>query len=215
MANKSLRECIYVWELPVRTTHWANVFAILMLAATGYYIGNPIIRGSVDLMSWMRAIHRIAAYAFIASLALRAYWSLAGNEFANWRVLFPYLTAEGLRGMRRTFLYYTFIRREPPREVGHNALAGVTYSLVVLVMFIEVLTGLALLSMIKGGLWSTAFGWVFLLLSPPITRLIHHMGMWLLLGFAVHHVYSAVLMDVEERNGLLASIFSGYKFKRI
>ena len=161
------------------------------------------------------AIHRIAAYGFIASLALRAYWSFAGNEFASWRVLFPYLTVEGRRGMRGTFLYYTFIRREPPREVGHNALAGVTYSLVVLVMFIEVLTGLALLSMIKGGLWSTAFGWVFLLLSPPITRLIHHMGMWLLLGFAVHHVYSAVLMDVEERNGLLASIFSGYKFKRI
>jgi Ni/Fe-hydrogenase 1 B-type cytochrome subunit len=38
--------------------------------------------------------------------------------------------------------------------------------------------------------------------------------MWLLLGFAVHHVYSSLLMDAEEKTGLVASIFSGYKFIR-
>jgi Ni/Fe-hydrogenase 1 B-type cytochrome subunit len=43
-------------------------------------------------------------------------------------------------------------------------------------------------------------------------RLVHHLIMWLLLGFAVHHVYSAWLMDVKEKNGTLSSIFSGYKF---
>jgi Ni/Fe-hydrogenase 1 B-type cytochrome subunit len=36
--------------------------------------------------------------------------------------------------------------------------------------------------------------------------------MWLLLGFTVHHVYSAWLMDVKEKNGTLSSIFGGYKF---
>ena len=35
--------------------------------------------------------------------------------------------------------------------------------------------------------------------------------MWLLLGFAVHHVYSAVLMATVEKNGTMDSIFSGYK----
>ena len=38
--------------------------------------------------------------------------------------------------------------------------------------------------------------------------------MWLLLGFMVHHVYSSLLMDAEEKNGLMTSIFSGYKFVR-
>jgi Ni/Fe-hydrogenase 1 B-type cytochrome subunit len=33
-----------------------------------------------------------------------------------------------------------------------------------------------------------------------------------LLGFTVHHVYSAWLMDVKEKNGTLSSIFGGYKF---
>jgi len=36
--------------------------------------------------------------------------------------------------------------------------------------------------------------------------------MWLLIGFFVHHLYSAWLMSEIERNGTLESIFSGYKF---
>ena len=36
--------------------------------------------------------------------------------------------------------------------------------------------------------------------------------MWLLLGFAVHHVYSSVLMSTIEANATIESIFSGYKF---
>jgi Ni/Fe-hydrogenase 1 B-type cytochrome subunit len=30
--------------------------------------------------------------------------------------------------------------------------------------------------------------------------------------FVIHHVYSAVLVSWEERNGLIESIFTGYKF---
>jgi hypothetical protein len=36
--------------------------------------------------------------------------------------------------------------------------------------------------------------------------------MWLLLGFAVHHVYSAVLMSQVEQHATMESIVSGYKF---
>jgi Ni/Fe-hydrogenase 1 B-type cytochrome subunit len=36
--------------------------------------------------------------------------------------------------------------------------------------------------------------------------------MWLLLGFAVHHVYSSLLMSQVEQNATVESIFSGYKF---
>jgi Ni/Fe-hydrogenase 1 B-type cytochrome subunit len=38
------------------------------------------------------------------------------------------------------------------------------------------------------------------------------MIMWLLIAFALHHVYSAFLVDAEEANGLMSSIFSGWKF---
>jgi Ni/Fe-hydrogenase 1 B-type cytochrome subunit len=204
-------ERAYVWEVPVRLTHWVNVLAILVLAGTGFYIGNPFISGSVYLMGWVRAIHRITAYTFAASLLLRLYWGFAGNQWASWRVLFPYLTKDGRRGFLEILGYYLFVRTRPRPYTGHNPLAGVTYSLVVLVMVVEVLTGFALFSLAKGGWWSAAFGWVFWVLSPQGARLLHHLIMWLLLGFAVHHVYSALLMDFEEKNGLMSSIFTGYK----
>jgi Ni/Fe-hydrogenase 1 B-type cytochrome subunit len=214
MANRGITERVYVWEIPVRLTHWVNVLAILVLSATGFYIGDPVFGGSVYLMAWVRGVHRITAYVFIASLTLRTYWAFAGNEWAKGRELFPYVTREGRRGIVRTFLYYTFLRREPPGAVGHNPLAGLAYSAVVALMLLEVLTGFALQSLGTTGWRSLAFGWVFSLLGPQSVRLVHHMIMWLLLGFMVHHVYSSLLMDAEERSGLMASMFSGYKFVR-
>jgi Ni/Fe-hydrogenase 1 B-type cytochrome subunit len=205
-------ERVYVWEVPVRLTHWVIVLAILVLSATGFYIGHPVVGGSVSLMAWVRGIHRLAAWVFVASLLLRTYWAFAGNQWASWRVLFPYLTAEGRRGMGGVFSYYIFFRWRPPSFVGHNPLAGATYSLVVLLMIAQVVTGFALQSLGGGGWQHALFGWVFSVMSLQGARLAHHLIMWLLLGFMVHHVYSAALMDAEEKNGTLASIFTGYKF---
>jgi Ni/Fe-hydrogenase 1 B-type cytochrome subunit len=205
---------VYVWEVPVRLTHWVNVLAILVLSATGFYIGNPILEGSVSLMAWMRGVHRITAYVFIASIALRTYWAFAGNEWASWRSLLPYLWRAGRKGWESTLAYYLFLRRRPPVEMGHNPLAGSAYSVVVLLMFIQVVTGFALQSLGGDGWRQVMFGWVFSVMSVQAVRLTHHMIMWLILGFAVHHVYSAVLMDTEERTGILTSIFTGYKFAR-
>jgi Ni/Fe-hydrogenase 1 B-type cytochrome subunit len=36
--------------------------------------------------------------------------------------------------------------------------------------------------------------------------------MWLLLGFTLHHVYSAVLVSSIEKNGTIDSIIAGYKW---
>ena len=33
----------YVWEWPVRLTHWINVISIVVLSVTGFYIGNPFV----------------------------------------------------------------------------------------------------------------------------------------------------------------------------
>ena len=45
-----------------------------------------------------------------------------------------------------------------------------------------------------------------------MARWIHHVTMWLLVGFFVHHLYSALLTARVEKNGTLDSIFSGFKF---
>jgi len=43
-------------------------------------------------------------------------------------------------------------------------------------------------------------------------RLAHFLIMFGFAIFVIHHVYSAVLVSWEERNGLIESIFTGYKF---
>ena len=37
-----VRHYIYVWQWPVRAFHWINAIAIVVLAVTGYLIGDPI-----------------------------------------------------------------------------------------------------------------------------------------------------------------------------
>jgi Ni/Fe-hydrogenase 1 B-type cytochrome subunit len=211
---------VYVWEIPVRLTHWVNVLCIVVLSFTGYYIANPYVQVSSReaygpyFMGNMRFIHMLFAYIFIASLILRTYWAFfGGNRFANWRSLIPFVTPEGRGKLKQALQFYLFLRREPPTVLGHNALAGFTYAVIVFLYFLQTLTGFALYAQADpGGFWWSLTGWVFGLLDNQHVRLIHHMIMWLLIAFALHHVYSAFLVDVEEANGLMSSIFSGWKF---
>jgi hypothetical protein len=48
--------------------------------------------------------------------------------------------------------------------------------------------------------------------DPKRVRLIHHLLMWAIIAFVIHHVYSAALVDHYERTGLMSSIFAGSKF---
>lgn len=210
---------VFIWRLPVRLTHWVNVAAITVLSITGYYIGNPFVLApgfserSAYVMATVRFVHIVAAFVFIGSLALRTYWAFAGDQYARWHVLFPFLFKEKHRGMVETFRYYTFRRRHPPPAVGHNPLAGLTYAWIVFLYFVQVLTGFALLAYANPtGLWWTLSGWAIGLFGIQTLRLVHHLVMWLLIAFVIHHVYSALLVDLEEGNGTISSIFSGFKF---
>ena len=42
-------------------------------------------------------------------------------------------------------------------------------------------------------------------------RLLHYLIMFLIIAFTIHHVYSAVLIDIEEQRGLVSSIMTGRK----
>lgn len=205
----------YVWEWPVRITHWVNFLAILILSVTGLYIGSPktlALDPSQYVMGWVRLVHFVAGYIFAISVLSRIAWAFIGNKYASWRVFVPFLSPEGRRHMKETFLFYTFFRREVPHAIGHNALAGTAYLAVFFLYLVMTFTGFALYSeYAPAGFMHHAFGWLFLLFTNQGMRLVHHCVMWLLLAFAIHHVYSAWLMDVKEKSGVMSSIFGGYK----
>ncbi|GFO55861.1 Ni/Fe-hydrogenase, b-type cytochrome subunit [Geomonas sp. Red276] len=205
----------YVWEVPVRASHWVNAVAIVLLSVTGIYIGSPRSLGlttSDYVMGWVRFVHFVAAYCFTVSVAARFYWAFVGNKYASWRVFFPLYTKEGRKGVMDTFRYYTFTKHSIPPLVGHNPLAGSMYGLVFLLYVIMILTGFALYSEhAPGGLLYKLFGWEFSIFRNQQLRLAHHLIMWFFCAFSINHIYSAWLMDAKEHGGVISSIFSGYQ----
>lgn len=206
---------VYVWELPVRISHWFIFLPIVVLSFTGYYIHNPFIVAKTSttfLMATMRFIHEIAAFVFISAFLLRLYWFFMGNNWANWRAFVP-IHRRQWRGMGGMVAYYSFLRKDLAHHVGHNALAAMTYLLMFTFMLIEIITGLTLYTQVRGK-WVLGwlFGWIPRVIDIQHIRLLHFCIMFAFFAFVIHHVYSAVLVSWEERNGLIESIFTGYKF---
>lgn len=205
-----------VWDLAVRLTHWVNVLSIVVLSITGYYISQPFLftRGSARdqfLMGGIRFIHFAFAFVFTSGVLFRVYWAFRGSHWARWRQLLP-LTKQRRKLLRLQLAYYLFMRRKPPRQVGHNPLAGLSYVALYLLFALQILTGFGLYSLgFEGGAWPALFGWLPLILGATTLRLAHTLIMWAFLAFTVHHIYSAILIDIEERSGLVSSIVTGYK----
>ena len=206
---------VYVWELPVRVSHWFVFLPVVVLSFTGYYMHTPFIvaRSSTSfLMATMRFIHVLAGFVFIGAFLLRMYWFFKGNEWSNWRAFVP-IHRRQWRGMGRMVAYYSFLRKDLVHQVGHNALAAVTYLVMFTLMFIEIITGLTLYTQVRGEwLLAPLFSWLPRVIDIQYIRLTHFCIMFAFLAFVIHHVYSAVLVSWEERNGLMESIFTGYKF---
>jgi Ni/Fe-hydrogenase 1 B-type cytochrome subunit len=209
---------VYVWEWPVRITHWLIAASIVVLSVTGFYIGRPFVTVSGPAQAHFvtgtaKVIHFYAAIVFTLSVLSRIVWMFLGNQYARWDKFLPVRKRRRL-GLAPTLKFYLFRLRKPPGFVGHNPLAGETYTLVFLLYFLQILTGLTLYSVsASGGSPIHAFQrFVPLFGGLTAARFLHHVVMWLLLGFAVHHVYSAILMSQVEGNATIESIFSGYKF---
>lgn len=206
----------YVWELPVRLTHWTTFLSVGVLSVTGYYIANPFVIVSGEayggyLMGWMRFIHALAAIVFDVSLLVRFYWAFVGNRHARWSELIP-LSRERRAGLLKMLAYYLFLRRDPYPSVGHNPLAGISYFLLYLAFIVQTLAGFALWSAAyQDGFWPLAVGWILTVFGTQTVRLVHHLTIWILVAWLVHHVYSAILVDREEKSGLISSMFTGYK----
>ncbi len=207
----------YIWELPVRCSHWINVLSITILAITGFFIGSPYNFGgsaSDFSMGWIRFVHFTAAYAFAVSVASRVIWSLMGNKYASWREFFPFLTSTGRKKMVKMLRYYMFLEKKVPETYGHNPMATTAYIVLFGLYVMMILTGFALYAQHSpGGVMYKSLGFMYALFSSQGMRLVHHLGMWFIAGFIINHIYSAILMDIKEHDGEISSIFSGFKYR--
>ncbi len=212
---------VYLWHWPIRAMHWLAAGSLVVLVATGLYIGRPYFMtestgASPYVMGWMRFLHFAAAGVFVATGIVRVYWLFAGNRYERWKALFPVHRRDWV-DLWRIVRKYLMIRPERgPHYLGHNPLQQLSYTFIYLIAAVEVVTGFALYGLYDpGGFFYSAFGWVGPLLGGAQgVRFWHHVLTWVFVVFFPIHVYLSLRSDVTEREGTMSSIFSGGKFVR-
>ena len=206
---------VYVWELPIRISHWVLVVTIISLSITGFYMHAPYVIASgktAYVMGTMRFVHLLSAFAFTGAMILRLVWFFLGNRWARLNQYFP-TTRQRCKGFVSVVKYYAFLAWSPIAYIGHNPVAGAAYVAVYGMVIVEILTGFALYSRLLGSKFLNFFiGWLPRLIDIQWLREIHFLVMFGFWMFFIHHIYTAILVSVEEETGLMDSIFSGYKF---
>lgn len=209
-------EIRYVWEWPVRITHWVNFACILALALSGLYIAGPPrhpVTAAAFTMGWIRFLHFSFGYLFAISVLSRLLWLLLANHHASWKAFLPLLFRKGRRSAWRAFKYYTFLSIRVPYGPGHNGLAATVYAGIFLLFLVEIGSGFTLYGLhAPGGWWHQLTAPLLTVLDVQWLRLVHHAILWLIVAFVIIHVYLSWLLDIKMKNGLMSSIFSGYKF---
>ena len=214
-------EAVYVYQAPVRLWHWINAFAILTLAVTGYLIGSPppAVPGEASdsfLFGWIRYLHFSAAYILIIGIVFRIYWAFVGNAHARQIFLPPVWKRSFWSGLLHEAKWYAMVVKEPMKYAGHNPLATLSmHILFVWGIIFMIVTGLALYGEGAGmGSWQhTMFtSWVVPLFGQSQdVHTWHHLGMWVIICFAIIHIYAAIREDIMSRQSIISSMFSGWR----
>lgn len=210
----------YVYSPGVRMWHWVQVLLIAVLAVTGYFIGSPppSVGGEASnsfVFGYIRATHFTAGYIIGAGLVWRAVVAVTGGKHAREIFFVPVWDKAYRAELLHVVKWYLFLSRESHKSIGHNALARATmFFMFVLGMTFMVLSGFGLYAEGTGmGSWQdTWFGWMRRVAGDSYTlHTWHHVGMWLLLLFALIHIYSAVRDEIMGRTSTISSIFSGWR----
>jgi Ni/Fe-hydrogenase 1 B-type cytochrome subunit len=205
---------VYVWQYPLRLSHWGLVICIAALSFTGYYIHNPFIVGQTKapfLMGWFRFAHEVFGMAFIAFFILRFYLFFAGDRWSRWQYMVPLHKAQW-KEMIEVMKFYAFIRPTPVSKVGHNAIAAFSYIGIYTLVLVEILTGLVMFNWLRHSpILTPLVGWIPRLISIQNIRLIHFFLMFVFIAFGIFHVHLCLIVSSAEKRGLMDSIFTGYK----
>ncbi|MEM9181740.1 MAG: Ni/Fe-hydrogenase, b-type cytochrome subunit [Pseudomonadota bacterium] len=217
----SAQPAIYVYEAPLRIWHWVNALSILVLCVTGYFIGSPLptMPGEASdhfLMGYIRFAHFAAGYIFAIGFAFRIYWAIVGNKHSRQVFFPPFFSKDWWGGVWHEIKWYLFFAREPRKYTGHNPLATlVMYFALVWGTIFMIVTGFALY-----GEGTQAGSWAHTLFSSWVIPLFgqsqdvhtwHHLGMWVIILFAMTHIYVAFREDIMSRQSLISTMVSGWR----
>lgn len=211
---------VYVYETPVRIWHWLNALCLIVLFVSGYFIGAPppTLSGEASdhfFFGYIRMAHFAAGQVLIVLFVMRVFWAFRGNHHARQLFYLPLFRGRWWAEMWHEIKWYLFLTRTPKKYVGHNPLATLAmFVLFLLPLMFMMLTGGALYAegALAGSWWDTVFGWIIPLLGGSMqVHTLHRLGMWVLIGFAMIHVYVAIREDIMSRQSLISTMISGWR----
>lgn len=212
----------YVYEAPVRLWHWVNAAAIPALGVTGYLIGTgiPTMAGNAGgtfLFGYIRLAHFAAGYVLAVGFLLRIYWALIGTPHARQIFCLPLWRACFWREVYHEICWYAFLAVEPERRIGHNRLAQLAmFFMFTLTITFMVVTGFALYGQGAGrDSWQDKlFGWVFVIWpNSQDVHTWHHLGLWVIVTFALVHIYAVIREDIMSRRSISCMISGEREFR--
>jgi cytochrome b len=112
---------VKVWDAPTRLFHWV----IAVLVGFSWYSMHE---------SWME-LHFLSGYTILTLLLFRLVWGFVGSDTAR----FSRFLASPVAALRHLS---HLGRREPDREIGHNAAGGWMVLVMLLLLLVQTLTGL-------------------------------------------------------------------------
>jgi len=222
----------FAWDAPTRRFHWINAILFIAIVALGVamLVGRWFGVGD-EGRDRLKDIHLALGAALTVNLLWRCYWAFDGHRPAQWRSMLP-----GGPGYWRSLRAYVtaLVAGQPKYYIGHNPLArlGVTVLLVLLVT--QILSGIALLGVDTFapppgqplGDWSSPsagreivpqlpwwFAWSATdaeAVRAPL-RAIHLYGFYLLVIAVVEHVVAVVVTEFREGGNLVSAMLTGWK----
>jgi cytochrome b len=226
----------HVWDRTQRVFHWLNFLAVLALATIGAVILASDALGIPDRpgMVILKTVHVYVGYVFVINLLWRLVWAFIGGRFARWSALLP--VGRGYGARLGAFVRGLVVGRAP-FYLGHNPLARIFLSLLVLSLVVQAGTGIVLAGtdVYMPPLGNAMRDWVagdthdaalVMPYSPetvnrdayasmrafraPIVTT-HEYNFYVLLVLIAIHIAAAVLTELREGGGVISAMFTGRK----
>ena len=193
----------------VRVTHWVNVVALTIMAASGMRIFNAyprFARRGESFCCWPWEGTPIPGWLTFGGWLAGArnwhfamMWVLAINGLVylgfvylhgEWRDLVP--RRRDPRDAWEMVKFYLFVRKDHPRQGKHNALQKAVYFAFPIIGALAVLTGLAI--------WKpVSLGWITSLFGGYVwARYWHFMVMLALVALSIGHVFMVFAVDPQS-----------------
>ena len=209
------------WSAAIRVNHWIMVISIIVLIATGYYIGRPFSVSAGEtmdkfLMGEMRFLHIFCGMVLAFTFVWRLYLAFFSRFHADWRDFLAFLDFENLV---KQIKFYALISNEKPEEKhAYAPLQSLAYLGLMVMVLLIVVTGLILTgSGYDKGLIS--FFYFFVkpfqnMLGLATVKFIHHILMWLFIIYLMIHIYMAFWTDAVKKDGTISSMINGLMFEK-